>query len=213
MRGFLIDGKPDAATKMWKEGLKAKVRSQIRRPQKEGMTARFGPELVDSFYSVFSRTMRDLGTPVLHRGFFEEIVTVFARESVVCVIESEGKPTAVGLGFLWNGEFEITWAEALREYSKKAPNMLLYWAMMERSIELGAHTFNFGRCSPGSGTHRFKSQWGSRDQPLPWAQWSGTGVGATPTPTGRYELAMNIWKKLPVALTTGIGPFIARSLP
>ena len=41
----------------------AKLRNQIRRPQKEGVTVRFGPDQVEPFFAVFSRHMRDLGTP------------------------------------------------------------------------------------------------------------------------------------------------------
>ena len=42
------------------EGFSAKLRSQIRRPQKEGITVAFGREQVEPFYAVFSRHMRDL---------------------------------------------------------------------------------------------------------------------------------------------------------
>jgi serine/alanine adding enzyme len=205
---------PDDPDVLWNEGLKAKVRSQIRRPQKEGMVARFGQDLVGPFYSVFSRTMRNLGTPVLPRSFFDEIVSAFPKEAMVSVVEKEGNAVAAGFGFLWNGEFEMTWAGSLAKFSRMAPNMLLYWAFMEKSIALGAHTFNFGRCSPGSGTHRFKSQWGGRDHPLPWAQWSGNGRDATPAPTGkRYGLARAAWRWLPVAVATRLGPFISRNIP
>src|SRR5882762_6958366 len=51
----------------------AKLRSQIRRPMKEGLEVRFGPEQREPFYEVFARTMRDLGTPVLPRALFERI--------------------------------------------------------------------------------------------------------------------------------------------
>ena len=43
----------------------SKLRSQIRRPMKEGLTVRFGLDQREPFYEVFARTMRDLGTPVL----------------------------------------------------------------------------------------------------------------------------------------------------
>src|SRR5690606_37473222 len=56
-----LPGSPDV---LWK-GFKPKLRAQIRRPQKEGAIARHGGiELLDDFYAVFSRNMRDLGTPV-----------------------------------------------------------------------------------------------------------------------------------------------------
>jgi serine/alanine adding enzyme len=204
----------DSSETLWEKGLRAKVRSQVRRPMKEGMTARFGHDLLDPFYEVFSRTMRDLGTPVLPRRFFASIVEHLGEHVVFCSVEHEGTPLAAGCGFLWNGEYEITWAGSLREASRMAPNMLLYWSLMEESIRRGAHTFNFGRCSPDSGTHRFKRQWGGDDLPLPWSQWSADGVAATPNPDSpKYRLATNVWSRLPVAVTNRLGPPLARLLP
>jgi FemAB-related protein (PEP-CTERM system-associated) len=205
---------PSSPEELWEEGLKSKVRSQIRRPMKEGLTSRCGTDLVDSFYPVFSRTMRDLGTPVLPKAFFDDIARMFADSVVFAVVELDGQPLAAGCGFLWQGEYEITWAGALREFSRVAPNMLLYWALMEETVRRGGHTFNFGRCSPGSGTHRFKQQWGTTDHPLPWAQWSPRGISATPNPDSRkFALATSMWSRLPLPVANTLGPLISRSLP
>jgi FemAB-related protein (PEP-CTERM system-associated) len=205
---------PQTVEELWEKGLKAKVRSQVRRPMKAGMEARTGQDLTAPFYSVFSRTMRDLGTPVLPRKFFEEIALSFPGQVLFCTVELGDEPVAAGCGFLWEGEFEITWAGSSRTHSKMAPNMLLYWTLMEETVARGGHTFNFGRCTPGSGTHRFKRQWGGRDQDLPWAQWRSGTVSATPAPTGRrYEVATSLWRKLPLSLANRIGPMISRNLP
>ncbi|HNL90620.1 MAG TPA: hypothetical protein PKH05_16195, partial [Nitrospira sp.] len=60
------------------KGFPSKLRSQVRRAQKEGMTSRVGgTECLDEFYTVFSRCMRDLGTPVYAKGFFAKILEVF----------------------------------------------------------------------------------------------------------------------------------------
>jgi serine/alanine adding enzyme len=204
----------ETAEELWEDGLRAKVRSQIRRPIKEGMEPRFGRHLLDPFYEVFARTMRDLGTPVLPRRFFEAIARHLSDHVTFCVIEHHGVPLAAGCGFSWNGEFEITWAGALREASRMAPNMLLYWSLMEESIRAGERAFNFGRCSPGSGTHRFKRQWGGDDVPLAWSQWSPGGLPSTPSPDSpKYRLASAVWSRLPVGLTNRLGPPLARLLP
>jgi len=75
-------------------------------------------------------------------------------------------------------------------------------------------TFDFGRCTPGGGTHRFKLQWGGADVPLPWLQWSTRNVVATPSPDRpAYKLAAAVWRRLPLAVTNRIGPMLARQLP
>jgi FemAB-related protein (PEP-CTERM system-associated) len=205
---------PDEAEELWQKGFNGKLRSQIRRPKKEGMEARFGIEQVGAFYEVFARNMRDLGTPVLPRAFFESIAQTFPELAIVGAVYWRETPVAVGWGFRWQDEFEMTWASALREHNRMAPNMLLYWSFIERMIELGVRVFNFGRCTPGGGTHRFKSQWGGVDTPLPWAVWASGGVDATPSPERPvFRLATAAWSRMPLGLTNRLGPLLARNLP
>lgn len=205
---------PDDPDVLFQKGFRSKLRSQIRRPMKEGMETRFGPDQVEPFYEVFARNMRDLGTPVLPRAFFEAIVARLPENAVAGCVYHGGRPVAAGFGTAWGDEFEMTWASSVRELDRLAPNMLLYWSFMERAITSGLRTFNFGRCTPGSGTHRFKSQWGSRDVALPWAQWSASGACATPTPDGRVtRLAVSAWRRLPLGVANRIGPILSRQIP
>jgi FemAB-related protein (PEP-CTERM system-associated) len=209
----LLDLPPSSET-LWRERFTGKLRSQIRRPQKEGMEARFGADQLEPFYEVFARNMRDLGTPVLPRQLFERMLEAFPGIADVGAVYLEGEPVAAGWGFVWQDEFEMTWASSLREHNRRAPNMLLYWSFMERMIERGVQVFNFGRCTPDGGTHRFKRQWGGVDAPLPWAQWSPGDVEATPSPERPlFRLATAAWGRLPLALANRIGPMLARKLP
>lgn len=205
---------PSEPEELWDKGIKAKVRSQIRRPMKEGMEVRFGEEQLEAFYEIFSTTMRDLGTPVLPRRFFELVRDEFGSDVIFTAVYLGDEPVAAACGLGWNDEFEISWAGSSREHAKKAPNMLLYWGLMEECVSRGYETFNFGRCSPDSGTHRFKKQWGSEDVPLPWLQWSPSGVLSTPNPDSpKFRLATRAWQRLPVGIANVIGPRISRSLP
>lgn len=204
---------PREAGVLWK-AFPSKLRSQIRRPLKEGMRSEFGEEQVSPFYEVFSRNMRDLGTPTLPRSFFTALIRHFGERVVFGVVYSGDLPVAAGCGFIWRGEFEMTWASSLREYNSRAPNMLLYWSFMEEMIGRGVRVFNFGRCTPGGGTHRFKLQWGGRDEQLRWGQWSARGVAATPSPERRvFQLATAVWRRTPLAIANRVGPVLARRLP
>jgi FemAB-related protein (PEP-CTERM system-associated) len=204
---------PGTADALW-DSFSSKLKSQIRRPQKAGFEARFGLEQREAFYHVFARTMRALGTPVLPADLFESIAVRLADHVVFGVVYSASEPVAAGCGFMWRDSFELTWAAALREHSAAAPNMLLYWSFMSHLIGRGVHTFDFGRCTPGGGTHRFKQQWGGGDVALPWAQWTSRNVAAPPTPDRPvFRVAAACWRRLPLALTNTIGPIIARRLP
>jgi FemAB-related protein (PEP-CTERM system-associated) len=204
---------PPTSKELW-ERFPSKLRSQIRRPIKAGLEVRFGLDQVEPFYTVFSRNMRDLGTPVMPRAWFEAIARVFPDVVQFAVVYSGSIPVAAGCGFVWRSEFEITWASSLREFNHLAPNMLLYCSLMERMIEAGVDTFNFGRCTPGGGTHRFKAQWGGQDHPLPWAQWSPGQARATPSPDRPgYRMAAAVWRRLPLNVTNRVGPVLARVIP
>ncbi|MBC7791069.1 MAG: FemAB family PEP-CTERM system-associated protein [Anaerolineae bacterium] len=194
--------------------LDAKVRSQVKRPRKEGVTVKFGADQVAPFFQVFAQHMRDLGTPTQPLRFFESIRENFPTDALFGCAYLGDKPIACGAGFRWRDEFEMTWASSLREYSRIAPNMLLYWSFMERSIAEGVRTFNFGRCTPDSGTHKFKRQWGGRDQPLWWYASSASSDVKTPSPNdGAYAWGPRLWRKLPAAVATALGPRIVRYIP
>jgi serine/alanine adding enzyme len=194
------------------KALPAKVRSQTRRPFKEGIEVRFGQEVVGDFHSVYSRHMRDLGTPAQPRGFFEGIATYLPEDAWFGVVYLKGQPIAGGAGFRWRDEFEITWASTLREHNRISANMGLYWAFIERAANDGASRFNFGRCTPGSATHKFKQQWGALDEPLWWYQ-SGRAGGAPSADSAKFRLATRIWQRLPVPVARAMSGRIVRYLP
>ena len=99
---------------LWK-GFSAKLRSQARKPEKEGVTVRFGADQVAPFYRVFAHHMRDLGTPVMPRGWFDAIARQFPDDAWFACAWYRDQPVAGGAGFRWGNEFEITWASSLRE--------------------------------------------------------------------------------------------------
>lgn len=212
----VLDLPPDPDT-LWSQ-LPAKLRSQVKRPKKDGVEVRFGTDQLGAFYHVFAHHMRDLGTPAQPRALFEKIASVFPNDVVIAVAYHQDQAIACGWGFRWNEEFEITWASALRSHKAMSPNMLVYWELMALMSRSGARLFNFGRCSPGSGTHRFKMQWGGREEQLWWYQQarssSTEGEAATPSPDhGAYALATRVWQRLPVPIATLLGPPIVRGIP
>lgn len=205
---------PSTADRLMK-AFPAKLRSQVRRPEKEGITYAFGADQVAPFFEVFARHMRDLGTPTQGRRLFEAIASTFPEDAWFGCAWLGARPVAAGAGFRWGGEFEMTWASALSEFNRTAANMGLYRAFMERAIEAGCIRFNFGRCTPGSGTHRFKLQWGGEEEALWWYQHSPSGsAAATPSPErGAFRWGPTVWKRLPLALATALGPRIVRLIP
>lgn len=206
----LVPGDPDA---VWRS-LDSNVRRKVRHAQKQDFGLSFGADQVDSFYAVFSRHMRDLGTPTLPRRWFQTIADQFGDDAWIGCVYSGNRPVAGAFGFQWGSELEVTWVSALRDYHRHYANMLLYWAFIERATAQSLRVFNFGRCTPGSGTHRFKQQWGARDVPLMWYQPLSGRRAATPSPSeGAFSWGPRVWKRLPLALTNALGPAIVRMIP
>lgn len=193
-----------------------KVRTDIRKGVKSGLKADFGGrELLDDFYDVFARNMRDLGTPVYARRFFSEILRVFPADARICRIRHLDKTVAASFLIGHRDSVESVWSCSLYDHLALRPNMFLYWSILCFAREKGFQFFDFGRSTIGSGTHRFKKQWGSQDVPLYWAYWlpEGTSLPNLNPENPRYRRAIRVWQRLPIPVTKLIGPPLAKRLP
>jgi len=194
----------------------SKLRSQVRRAQKEGMVARVGGvECLDEFYAVFSRCMRDLGTPVYAKRFFGKILEVFPKDAHICIVSHQDTPVAAGFLYGFRSSLEIPWAASDKRFNKLSPNMLLYGKVLEYACQQGFQVFDFGRSSPDSGTYKFKAQWGAQPHQLYWYYWmkDGRDVPQLNPQNPKYALAIRLWQTLPVPVANLLGPHIVKHLP
>ena len=200
---------------LWKT-FPAKLRSQIRRGEKEGMVFRAGgEELLENFYAVFSRNMRDLGTPVYSCAWFAEILRTFSATSRIGVVYLNEQPVAAAFLYGFRRVLEIPWASSDRRYNRLAPNMLLYRSVLEYACREGFGVFDFGRSTPDSGTYRFKQQWGARPVQLNWHYWLSNG-GPLPdlSPANeKFRWAIFLWQRLPLFVSQCLGPALVRHIP
>ncbi|HJZ74731.1 MAG TPA: FemAB family XrtA/PEP-CTERM system-associated protein [Vicinamibacterales bacterium] len=212
--GMLLTLERDVA-EAW-ERLDRKVRNQVRKAEKSQMTARSGGvELLDGFYGVFARNMRDLGTPVYARAFFAEVLAAFPETARVFLVDAGDVTVAGAITLSFRDTIENPWASSLREYRTMSPNTLLYWRMIEHAIATGHKTFDFGRSTPNEGTYTFKAQWGAQPTPLHWEYVLGAGCrlpNLSPS-NPKYRAAIGLWTRLPLTVANFLGPHIVRSIP
>jgi serine/alanine adding enzyme len=205
----------DSVDAQWK-ALDNKVRNQVRKAEKAGLAARTGgADLLDAFYPVFAENMRDLGTPVYPRAFFDAVLRAAGSDGRVHVVTLDGLPIAASLTVNHRGRTEVPWASALRAYRQMCPNMLLYWHMLQDTIHQGVQTFDFGRSTPGEGTYHFKKQWKAEAVPLNW-EYALIGSEALPDhgPTNtKFQAAIEVWKRLPLAIANRLGPLVIGNIP
>jgi serine/alanine adding enzyme len=196
--------------------LDRKVRNQVRKAEKSGVTVEEGGvDRLDAFYRVFARNMRDLGTPVYGRRFFREVLATFPATTRVFVARVNGAPAAASIVTWHRDTIEVPWASAVREFNPLCVNVLLYWAMLRFAVARGVRTFDFGRSTPDEGTFHFKRQWGAGPTPLVWEYWDAPGhaVRDLSPKNPSFGLAIRLWQRLPVPVATALGPHIVRHIP
>jgi FemAB-related protein (PEP-CTERM system-associated) len=205
---------PGTAGKLW-DGFDAKVRNQVRKGQKNGLTAAWGgAELLPEFYAVFSQNMRDLGTPVYGERLFRAVLRQFPGQAELCVMRAEGQAVAAALLLHGRGVTEVPSASSLRAFNHTNANMLMYWNLLQRACERGQAVFDFGRSSPDSSTYKFKKQWGAKPEPAVWQFYRRGGQLDDVRPDNpRYQRLIRLWQKLPLRLANWLGPKVVRGIP
>lgn len=210
---------PDTSKELF-DSYKPKLRSQIRKAEKNGLTStiRTDLEAVDHFYEVFAWNMRRLGSPVHSRNWFRELKQAYGDQMIVGLVFLDERPVGAGIVILAGGKACIPWASTLEQYNPLAPNMLLYWTLLRHVCDRGCSMFDFGRSTLGEGTYRFKKQWGAKPYELIWRQWAIEGesiqdaeaADQKPEASRLRPLVEGIWRCLPLAWANWIGPKLRR---
>lgn len=210
MRLKLANTKED----LWKS-IPSSVRNQVRKGEKNNLQATWGTmDCLDGFYQVFSRNMRDLGTPVYPKSLFASILQQFPDRAEICLVKQGDMPLAGALLMHGWNVTEVPSASSLRTHNHTCANMFMYWQLLARSVERGQSCFDFGRATPDSGTYKFKKQWGAESFPAAWQYASFSGeVGSLRPDNPKYRAFIWVWKKLPVSVTRWLGPPIVRGIP
>jgi len=193
-----------------------KVRNQVRKAQRAGLTCHFGrEELLTEFYRVFARNMRDLGTPVWGISLFQNILKAFPKTSELALVRLGEKAIGGGLVLSFKDTVYMPSASSLRSYFHLCPNNLLYWEVIKRACEAGCRTFDFGRSTVGSGTYQFKKQWGATVKQLQWQYvlLNGKHMPQLNPSNPRFKFLIEVWKRLPLPVANWLGPRIVRHLP
>jgi FemAB-related protein (PEP-CTERM system-associated) len=206
-----LDSKSDA---VWNR-LDSKARNQIRKAGNNGLTVSWsGLEGLDDFYDVFAENMRDLGSPVHSRKFFATIFEEFPDTTRLILVHDGIQVIGGGVCLAFKDTVIVPWASSRREYLSKCPNNLLYWEAIRWSCEKGFRRFDFGRSSPGSGTYRFKKQWGAIEKSLSWEIWTKDADRGPMIESrdARFALMARAWKLLPVPVTRVCGPMLRKHI-
>ncbi len=169
---------------------------------------------VDTFYALFSRTVRDHGTPVFAKKFFREILRAFPDNADILTVWQGTTPLSSVLSYYFRDRVYPYYTGSNPEARVAGTNDLMYWKLMRHAVAHGAKIFDFGRSKIGTGPYAFKKNWGFEPRPIAH-QFLLVARDTLPNlnPTNpRYAQAIEIWRRLPLPVANFIAPFISRNL-
>ena len=91
----------------------------------------------------------------------------------------------------------------------------MYWELMRKAIERGIGRFDFGRSKKNTGAYQFKSAWNMTINPL---QYQVCLVKRQSPPNfspsnPKFALAAKLWSRLPLQVSTWLGPRVVSWFP
>ncbi len=194
--------------------LPKKTRNMVRKSLKSDFSSRPASNL-DGFYDLLSRNYRRLGTPIFPRQFFATLLAEFGPGADVREILLGGRLAAVSLNLLFREQMHTYYAASLFALRQFAPNNFLYYDHLLWAGNNGYTLFDFGRSKVDSGNSDFKRHWNTTIRPLPYEVLL---VKRKELPNfnpnnPKFDLAIRLWRLLPLGLTRALGPHLVKLFP
>jgi len=191
-----------------------KQRAMVRKGIQGGLASEID-EGVERFFGAYSESVRNLGTPVFPKRYFETLRGVFGRDCEVLTVVKDGRTVASVMSFYFRDQVIPYYGGGTEEARELKGNDFMYWEVMRRACERGSQVFDYGRSKVNTGSYHFKKNWGFEPEPLHYEYFL---VCAREVPdvnplNPKYRLFINLWQKLPLGVSQLVGPMLAKSLP
>jgi FemAB-related protein (PEP-CTERM system-associated) len=192
-----------------------KQRRMTRQGVKHGLRPDFAREHLDAFYDVYAHSVHMLGSPVFPRRLFAAIAQEFGKDCELLTIWKDDGMVAGVLTLYYEDQVLPYYGGARREAFPYAVNDFMYWELLCHAAGAGYRVFDFGRSREGTGPYNFKRHWGFEPVPLPYQYvlLDGAAMPNLSPANPKMRLAVNAWKRMPLALTKLAGPPLTRYLP
>jgi FemAB-related protein (PEP-CTERM system-associated) len=190
-----------------------KQRAMVRKGIKAGLVAEQTADL-DRFYAIYAESVRNLGTPVFPRRYFEVLHRVFADVCDLSIITHAGADIASVMSFFYR-ETVLPYYGGSRPAARSLyGNDFMYWDLMCRAARRGARVFDYGRSKRGTGSFSFKKNWGFEAESLHYQYYlvKSRAVPDVNPNNPKYRYFIAAWRRLPLPVANRIGPLLARNL-
>ena len=190
-----------------------KQRAMVRKGIQNGLTSTSNHD-VRLLHGIYAESVRNLGTPVFSRRYFQILADVFRDDcDIVTINDGETALTSV-MNFYFRDEVLPYYGGGTAAARGRAGNDFMYWEVMRRAADRGCLMFDFGRSKLGTGAYSFKHNWGFEPEKLYYRYKLAPGASIPDhNPMNpKYRLFIAGWKKLPLPIANLLGPPIVRGL-
>ena len=190
-----------------------KQRAMVRKGIEAGLTSVIDNN-IDRIYQAYSESVRNLGTPVFSKKYFQTLKDVFADQCEVLTVEHKGQLIASVMSFYFKNEILPYYGGGTELARELKGNDFMYWEVMRRAVEKGIKVFDYGRSKIGSGSYSFKKNWGFIPEPIFYEFYlvkSSSMPDINPL-NPKYQFFIAAWKRLPLAVSQWVGPWLSKDL-
>lgn len=192
--------------------LHTKVRTSIRRGQKNNLLSKTGKIYIKEFYKIYSQSVKRLGTPVHSFPFFNELLHSSEKFNIIVIYTKENVPVS---SVLWGEDKNTLYpliGGGLIEYNNLSHDSFMYWELIKYACKNNLLYFDFGRSKKNSGTYYFKKRWYADEVQL-YYYYLSQGKKIIFENEKKNKIITYIWSKLPLKTTQLIGSKIRKYIP
>jgi len=185
-------------------------RNHVRKVYKNGwFDVSFDRSRLEDFYHVYVRRMKQLGSPSPDIRFFRSFFEHLPEHSTLLTVLDKQNGDVVG-GMLLvaspsDGTLYYPYGANLTEYNNKYLNNFMYWEAVKFGIRSGLRYLDLGRSPKGSGTYKYKEQWGAMPVQLHYMMYDGGGTSSGPPDKQSLSFFIELLKKTPRFITDPVG--------
>ena len=193
--------------------IKKKQRAVVRQSLANSLSYRIETDCTH-FFPIYSESVRNLGTPVFPKAYFETLLRVFPNQVDILTVFSGAAAVSSVLSFYYKNQVLPFYGGGTSAARNLKSNDFMYYQLMCHAQQRGMTSFDFGRSKIGSGAHAYKKHWGLEPQSLFYEHYlvkSHELPDISPN-NPKYQLFIKAWKKLPLPISRALGPVLAKDL-
>lgn len=209
--------KLDRLEKIWNQKIDKRARTDVRKAESFNLIVKEIAEKKDlvDFFKLYSKNMRDFGSPQHSFKFFENLWDALYSKSMIKGMNCYFENHLIGsiIGYIYGDYIYIIYNVSDQKYREKRPNDILYWKFIEWGCKNNYKYFDFGQGDKNTqdertiGLNKYKEKWGADYYDKFTFSNHEIKLGQK-----RYSKMRKIWAKLPLFLTKKMGPKIISRL-